>query len=136
MKVAYPVKDVQHYRDLALDHRKGIIYLGAHAGLELLGLIQQTDLGPELFQCQALNAAHHHLLMNARCVRPFPRILTARTPKREIALELKPSMPHGHGVPLGATHGCPLSSPCACTVLVPSSYVTTVDACHDRRRKI
>jgi hypothetical protein len=110
MKVAYPVKDVQHYRHLALDHQKGILYLGTHAGLELLGLIQQTCPERVLVQCQALNAVHHYLLMNARCVRPFPRILMVRTPKSEIALELQPSMPHGHGVPPGRNARVPFIS--------------------------
>ena len=87
--------------ELALDNAKRVLYLGAHAGLELLGLVQQTGPRRLLVQRPALARTHGHVPVHAGGLRSLAGSLVTRIGKHHGLLTMQQAVALGHIVDVG-----------------------------------
>ena len=78
--------------ELALDNPKRMLHLGAHAGLELLGLFLQCAPGRVLLRL-TLPRAHGHMPIHANGVGSFAGALVARIRKDHLFFTVQQRMP-------------------------------------------
>jgi len=87
--------------ELALDNAKRVLYLGAHAGLELLGLVQQAAPRRLLVQRPALARTHGHVPVHAGGFRSLAGSLVTRIGKHHGLLTMQQAVALGHIVDVG-----------------------------------
>jgi len=87
--------------ELALDNAKRVLYLGAHAGLELLGLVQQAVPRRLVIQRAALARTHGHVPVHAGGFRPLAGSSVARIGKHHVLLTTQQAVALGHIVEVG-----------------------------------
>ena len=87
--------------ELALDHFKGVLHIGPHIGLELLGLAQQGAQLRLLVWCPTFARAHRHLPGHARRFKSFTGPLVAGIGKHHGFLAVQQAVSLGGVVDVG-----------------------------------
>jgi GalNAc-alpha-(1->4)-GalNAc-alpha-(1->3)-diNAcBac-PP-undecaprenol alpha-1,4-N-acetyl-D-galactosaminyltransferase len=78
--------------ELTLDHSEGVLHLGTHTGLHLLGFVQQAAPGRILVQRPALAGAHGHMPIHTCGLRAFGRSLVTGISKHHLLLSMQQAM--------------------------------------------